>query len=91
MTYPDAALRKRCPNGVRSDKRLQVSLAPDELADLKARARDEGRSDSNMAWVLLIRAMAAHQQKLSDGATSHAPTQLLGSRSPRLTWASKAT
>jgi len=76
MTYADAAPRKRCPNGVRSDKRLQVSLAPDELADLKARAREEGRSDSNMARVLLVRAMAADQQELSGGATQRHTTSI---------------
>ncbi|WP_172830389.1 ribbon-helix-helix domain-containing protein [Ralstonia solanacearum] len=56
MTTADA-LRERCPNGARS--RVLVNLKPEELADLKARAKKEGRTLSNMARHLIVLAMAA--------------------------------
>ncbi|QCX49850.1 ribbon-helix-helix domain-containing protein [Ralstonia pseudosolanacearum] len=56
MTTADAS-RERCPNGARS--RVLVNLRPAELAELKARAAAEGRTLSNMARQLIVRAMVA--------------------------------
>ncbi|WP_145997214.1 MULTISPECIES: hypothetical protein [Ralstonia] len=68
MTTANAP-RERCPNGARS--RVLVSLKPAELAALKARAQDEGRTDSNMARVLIVRAMAYEPQRSHSAAQRH--------------------
>ncbi|MCL9854345.1 hypothetical protein [Ralstonia solanacearum] len=68
MTTANAP-RERCPNGARS--RVLVNLKPEELAALKARAVDEGRTDSNMARVLIVRAMAADPQRSRGTAQRH--------------------
>lgn len=60
----------RAPRGVDSDRRIVTCLMPDELAAFKARAMEEGRSLSNLARLLIVRAMAA------DGLQrTHAPAQ----------------
>ncbi|MGA3706586.1 ribbon-helix-helix domain-containing protein [Ralstonia pseudosolanacearum] len=53
----DNAPQERCQNGARS--RVLVNMSPEELVDLKARALAEGRTLSNMARHLIVRAMAA--------------------------------
>ncbi|MHA6907328.1 hypothetical protein ACQUJS_02665 [Ralstonia pseudosolanacearum] len=71
---PAEAPRERCPNGARS--RVLVNLKPEELADLKARAKEEGRSDSNMARFFLIRGMTADCLQRSQTATQRHTTSV---------------
>ncbi|MHA6894767.1 hypothetical protein ACQUJT_11860 [Ralstonia pseudosolanacearum] len=73
MTTAEAP-RERCPNGARS--RVLVNLKPEELADLKARAKEEGRTDSNMARFFLIRGMTADRPQRSHGAAQRHATSV---------------
>lgn len=59
----DEAQRERCPNGARS--RVLVNLEPQHLAELKARAREEGRTLSNLARHLIVRGLADRDSRSS--------------------------
>jgi hypothetical protein len=49
----------RAPNGVNSIDRISVALMPDERAELIKRAAEDGRTNSAMARVYMVRGMKA--------------------------------
>ena len=44
---------KRAKKGAGKSPRINVTLAPDSIAELRRRASEEGRSDSAMAAILI--------------------------------------
>ncbi|MHA6881518.1 ribbon-helix-helix domain-containing protein [Ralstonia pseudosolanacearum] len=69
------ALRERCHNG--ASERVIVNVEPEVLADLKARAENEGRSLSNMTRFFIIRGMTADRPQRSHGAAQRHTTSVV--------------
>lgn len=58
-TTPTATPRSRCPKGVDSVLRINISLMPEERGELLLRATQDGRTYSAMARIFLLRGMQA--------------------------------
>lgn len=58
----DQVRLSRAPQGTGKARRVNLSLLPDEHAELQRRAEADGRTLSGMARLLVLRAFATNQE-----------------------------